>query len=226
MGFPPITKNVILLCAVVFLAQNTFGLEGEEFFNDYLALHSVHSDYFRPYQIFTYPFLHANFQHLLFNALGLWVFGSSVEGIMEPRRFLSFLLVCSLGATAFHLGYLYVTQIEAAAYVNMYGPADPFSAAVLRRIDTPTVGVSGLVFGCMAAAGVLFPNALLYVYFVLPVATKWVVIVFLGYEVIAAVHSFTSESVRENHVAHLAHLGGALAGFVFLRLRVRWRPPH
>lgn len=208
---PPVTKNILIICLLIFLAQNTFGMAGEAFFYDYLALHSVHSDYFRIYQLVTHVFLHAGLGHLLFNLLAILVFGSHLELYMGSKSFLNLLFIGGLGAALFHLTYLYIHQQPMVALLEQVGADTPVYDKIKRVLDVPTVGISGVVFACMAAFAYYFPNAYLYVYFFLPIKAKWVVLIICLYELLVV---FMSDG--DDGVARLAHLGGGAVGWAMV----------
>lgn len=217
----PIVKNILIICGIVFLAERTFGPEGTVFFNKYLALHGFDSDFFRPYQLFTHLFLHANFTHLLLNALALWVFGTQLEVFMGPKHFLNFLVLTGIFAGLVHCLYLYAVQRP----MFLDNP-DPYVVyAYGRYVDIPTVGISGAIFACMAAFALLFPNYVLYVYFVIPIKVKWFILILIGYEVIAlAIRMDRGEYDVIARVAHVAGAGAGAAWTYYWYLRRGWRP--
>jgi membrane associated rhomboid family serine protease len=106
---PLVIKNLLIINVLFFLAQKTIGLQG--FFNmeDFLALHHVKSPLFKPWQLVTHMFLHApnNIMHLIGNMFMLWMFGSILENLWGPKRFLTFYLICGIGAALLHLAFLW-----------------------------------------------------------------------------------------------------------------------
>jgi membrane associated rhomboid family serine protease len=145
---------------------------------------------FRPWQIVTYAFLHANFNHLFFNMLGLWMFGTELEHVWGQRRFVTFYFASVLAAA--------LTQI--AVNVVMGGG--------------PTVGASGGLFGLLLAFAMLFPNRTILLFFVIPMKAKWLALLYGVLELYQGVY------VMNSGVAHFAHLGGMLGGYLTLRY---WR---
>lgn len=213
----------MIVCGIIFLAQKTFGISGMSFINDYLALHSFHSDLFRPHQIITHIFLHANLSHLLLNLLGLWVFGARLEYFMGPKRLLNFLLICAMGAAFAHLIYLYFQQEEITTLLNR-PQTQPFIASnLIRMLNTPTMGISGVVFGCMAAFALLFPNLHLYLYFLIPIQAKWIVLLLFLFEIGSVVQSYIYGT--DDGVARIAHIGGGITGAIFTLNAYKKRPP-
>lgn len=227
---PPVIKNLVIINGLMFLATLTIKNTPFGTLDDIFALHTWQSDLFRPWQFITHMFMHGGFGHLFFNMFALWMFGSILENVWGQKRFLIFYFVCGLGAALSHMIALYfendimVQQFnaiqdttDAAYFIQRYWdqsviPTYENANAVLNaRIDQPTVGASGAVFGCLAAFGYLFPNTYLYLYFFVPVKAKWFVI---GYIVIELVSTFRASA--GDNVAHLAHLGGALFGFLLV----------
>jgi membrane associated rhomboid family serine protease len=189
--FPPIVKNLIILNVLAWIAQ--LSLDSQYNITLKGALWPVGTPMFEPYQIFTSMFLHApsfeQFFHILFNMFALFMFGRVLENVWGAKRFLFFYLACGVGASAAHLAMQYF----------MGG-------------GVPAVGASGAVMGIMVAFGYLFPNTeLMIVPIPIPVKAKWVVI---GYVLLDLFGGFGK--VAGDNVAHFAHLGGALTGFIIV----------
>ena len=146
---------------------------------------------FWPWQLVTYSFLHGGFTHLLFNMFALWLFGVQIENTWGSRRFAVFYFTCVVGAALIQL-------IVASTGGDIY----------------PTVGASGGVFGILLAFGMMFPNQLIYIYFLFPIKAKWFVILYGLLELWAAVTG------TQAGVANFAHLGGMLFGFLLIQY---WR---
>jgi len=210
---PPVIKNLVIINALIFLAEYALGPEVRNNIENLFALHTVQSPLFKPHQLVTYMFLHGNFTHILYNMFALWMFGSVLENYWGPKRFLIFYTVCGIGAAVFHLAVLYREMIPVIQELQLYSP-DSVEAARYNHdfpLNQPTVGASGAVFGCLAAFGYLFPNSLIYLYFFVPVKAKWLV---LGY---AAIELFSGISASAgDNVAHWAHLGGGLVGLLLV----------
>ena len=160
---------------------------------------------FRVWQPLTYMFLHADILHLLFNMYPLWMFGRALEYNLGSRNFLVYYLVCGVGAGLIQLG---VNWAEYAVAVS-----DPMVSqlAVARLAHASTIGASGAVFGLLLAFGMLHPNERLILMFP-PVVlkAKWFVIIYGVIELLAGVNG-------TGNVAHFAHLGGMLFGWLLLR---------
>lgn len=156
-----------------------------------LALWPITSGNFMPWQVLTYAFLHGDFGHLFFNMLGLWMFGSELERLWGQKRFLHFLIAGALAAAAVQLVFTYLIGSR-----------------------TPTVGASGALFALLLGFGMLFPNRIIMPLFPpIPMKAKIFVAVFGALELIFGF-------IGGGGVAHFAHLGGMLGGFLMIRY---WR---
>ena len=204
-------KNLLIINGLVFLAQITIGKQIN--IENTFALHTWQSPLFKPWQFFTHMFMHGDFSHILSNMFALWMFGSILENVWGPKRFLIFYIVCGLGAALCHMGVLYY-QTEQA--INIFNAATYENQLMLRediiiRLREATLGASGAVFGCLAAFGYLFPNTFIYIYFMIPLKAKWFVMIYAGFELFQAVQNSAGDNV-----AHVAHLGGALVGIILV----------
>lgn len=208
---PVVIKNLLIINTLVFLAQVILRQEFD--IDRYFALHTWQSPFFKPWQLITHMFMHGTTEHLIFNMLALWMFGSVLEGVWGPKKFLIFYLLCGLGAALAHMLVLYyemqpivevfktlpVSQQEELLYSNMY------------KLNTATVGASGAVFGCLAAFGFMYPESYIYVYFLVPIKAKWFVILYAAMELFLGIKNSAGDNV-----AHFAHLGGAVVGFLLV----------
>ena len=211
--FPPVVKNLLIINGLVYLLQLTFQNNPSFDFENMIALHDVRSVFFKPHQIVTHLFMHGSFGHIFTNMLALWMFGQTLENHFGSKRFLIFYMVSGLGAALLHLGVLYFEMQPVWEAFLSLPPAQQaeFVQAPNFKINIPTVGASGAVFGCLAAFGYLFPNTPIYVYFLLPIKAKWFVIIYAGLELMMGIRNSAGDNV-----AHFAHLGGALAGFILV----------
>jgi membrane associated rhomboid family serine protease len=216
--FPPVVKNLIIINVLVFIAQETFGASNPYVIENLFALHDVRSVFFKPHQLLSYMFLHGGIDHILFNMIALWMFGSMLENHWGAKRFLQFYILCGIGAGLLHLGVLYIEMKPAWDYIRSFPEEE--QARVIHEnlivvkdiaINMATLGASGAVFGCLAAFGYLFPNSLIYVYFLIPIKAKWFVILYGGLELWLAVRNSAGDTV-----AHFAHLGGAITGIILV----------
>jgi membrane associated rhomboid family serine protease len=209
---PVVVKNLLIINGLVFLAQITFGQNSHQLENLF-ALHDVHSVFFRPHQLVTHLFMHGGFEHIFFNMFALWMFGSILENYLGPRKFLIFYMASGLGAGLLHLGVLYMENAPVMEFFQ-HLPSDQQAELLYSpgfRVNTPTVGASGAVFGCLAAFGYLFPNSLIYLYFFIPIKAKWFVILYAVGELFLGIRNSAGDNV-----AHWAHLGGAIVGFLLV----------
>ena len=205
---PTVVKNLLIINVLLFLATFTLNRFHIDLTN-ILGLHFFKASDFRLYQLVTYMFMHGNFEHLFFNMFALWMFGSTLENIWGSKRFLLFYMVCGLGAGLCQevVQYIeYTTSLVNYATVNMGGHIVPMSA-YLNLMNT--VGASGAIYGLLLAFGMMFPNEYVYLYFLVPIRTKWFII---GMVVIELVSGFYGGG----NIAHFAHLGGMLFGLILI----------
>jgi membrane associated rhomboid family serine protease len=195
---------------LAYLAQVAFGgSEQLNRVNDLFALHHYKSSEYRPYQLITHMFMHGSIFHLLFNMLALWMFGTMIEKVWGPRRFLIFYLICGLGAGLAQMG----------SYAFDFWKIDhaQISLELFTQYQTAlrmncTVGASGAIMGILAAFGYLFPNTKLFIMPIpVPVKAKWAIIGIIALDVFGGV----SKTPNDN-IAHFAHIGGALIGFLIV----------
>jgi membrane associated rhomboid family serine protease len=232
LDLPPVVKNIIMINVLMilanFAASSVFGVD----LNGLLGLYFPASEQFKPLQIVTHMFMHGGFMHIFFNMYALFIFGPILESVWGPKRFLIFYLVCGLGAALTHetvifFQYSHLIQnlspeniqaviSEGAAYLNQGKVfADPDMQSLQILLNTPTVGASGAIFGVLLAFGVLFPNTQLMLLIPpIPIKAKWLV---LGYGAIELVLAVTQPG---SNIAHAAHLGGMLFGYLLIRY---WR---
>lgn len=206
----PIVLNLIIINALAFLAQSVFGgMEQLNRVNDLFALHHYKSTEFRPYQLVTHMFMHGGIFHLLFNMLALWMFGTMIEKVWGPKRFLIFYLVCGLGAALAQMGS-YAFDFWQIDQLNL--SADDYEIYQTNLRIGCTVGASGAIMGVLAAFGYLFPNTKLFIMPIpFPVKAKWAILGIIALDVFGGV----SRTPNDN-IAHFAHVGGALIGFLIV----------
>lgn len=208
----PIVLNLIIINGLVFFAQMAFGGLSENqpsLINDLFALHHYKSSEFRPYQLITHMFMHGGFFHLLFNMLGLWMFGNVLEKVWGSKRFLLFFMICGFVAGISQmLNYVadYYKIDQSLLDVNMM---EQYQLAM--RLNC-TIGASGAVMGILAAFGYLFPNTQLFIMPIpFPVKAKWAIMGIIALDIFGGV-----ANTANDNVAHFAHVGGALAGFLLV----------
>ena len=204
-SLPPVTKNLIIINVIVFLAT----LVNEDFMIGTFALFYPTSQFFHWWQVVTHMFMHGGFWHIFFNMYTLLIFGSVVERYIGPKKFLLFYFVCGLGAVALHFGVEYwqmQSYMEGAALGN---------ATALQRIEaikfTPTVGASGAIYGVLMGYAMLFPESRMTLLFPpVTLSAKWMVVAFAAIELLTGVTGWASG------IAHFAHLGGMLIGWLMI----------
>lgn len=217
-SLPPIVKNLLFINALFFLAT-AFLLRDKLFFAGFeeeglrgvFGLWPINHPNFRPYQVFTHMFTHANFGHIFFNMFSLWMFGRMLENIWGPKRFLLFYLACGIGSAIAHSVVQYFQYQEILAQIDVYKAMGQTEYAdQLLSIPIFAVGASGAVMGVMVAFAYLFPNTELYLYFAIPVKAKWVILALIAFDLFAGLGR------TNTGIAHWAHLGGAATGFIIV----------
>ena len=218
---PPVCKNLLIINVIAFLATYVFRMRGIDL-SDIFGLHFFASDNHYFWQYITYAFFHDNFSHLFFNLFAIWMFGYTLENIWGQKRFIIFCLVSCLGAAlAQQITYYFMySDLVNGVYsgVNIGNGITISTAEFLNNLNT--IGASGVVFGLLAAFGAMFPNSTIYLYFFIPLKTKWFVI---GYIVLELINGISTTS---DGVAHFAHLGGAVAGLILLWFWKRQRDQY
>ena len=206
----PIVLNLIIINVLVYVAQTlTGGLQGSDTTTDLFALHHYKSTYFQPYQVVTHMFMHGGFFHLLFNMFALWMFGTMVERVWGAKKFLIFYFICGLGAAFFQMGS-YAFDWWAVDHAIL---TDDVLVQYQQRLrEQATVGVSGAIMGVLAAFGYLFPNTEMIIFPIpIPIKAKWAIMGMIALDVFGGV-----VKVQGDNIAHFAHIGGALIGFLLV----------
>ena len=211
-SFPPVIKNLIIINALVWVAQLMFKSQD---LTAKLGLWPVESDHFRPYQVVTHMFTHSPDSpfHILFNMFTLYIFGRILENVWGAKRFLFFYLACGIGAAIAHMTVAYFEYKEILEAISRLEAAgNTFEADQLRDLSAYAVGASGAVMGVMVAFAFLFPNTPLYLMFIpIPIKAKWVVIGFIALDLFGGINP-----QQGDNIAHFAHLGGAVTGFIIV----------
>lgn len=192
--FPPFTRMVkalIIITAAVFvvtyLPLRLFGWQSPFIYLGLQPYAVVHRLYL--WQLVTYLFLHGGFFHILFNMFALWMFGPDLEQMWGESEFLKFYLICGIGAGVF----------------------DVVLNTLFGSPNSLTIGASGAIYGLLLAFGLLFPNRPIFIWFIIPIPAKWFVVI------IGAIEFFSEISGPGSGIAHLAHLGGMLVAYLYLR---------
>jgi len=257
---PPVVKNLLIINGLCYLATISF----ETAFNldlvNLMGMHFFRSELFRPYQLVTYMFFHADVMHILYNMFALWMFGYLLENVWGPKRFLTYYVLTGIGAAIIQMGATWwdISSIQSAAVMYSQAPSlDGFIAFVKNhyphyyelegtvrsfimewsmnpgnpafatqsvaytdqlirlQMDVPTIGASGAVYGILLAFGMMFPNMLIFIYFLFPIKAKYLVILYGAIELFSGISRNPSDNV-----AHFAHLGGMIIGFFLI---LYWR---
>jgi len=180
---PPVVKMLLIANVVIYIVSRVSPVIINSYFG--LTPKAVWS-HFMIWQPVTYLFLHGNFWHILFNMFILWMFGSDLERTWGGKEFLKYFLICGVGAGLFNVA------LQPNSYI-------------------PIIGASGAIYGILVGFAVLFPNRMVYIYFLFPVQVKYMV----GFMI--ALEFILSLTGSQGNIAHFAHLGGALVGFLYLK---------
>ena len=209
---PTITKNLLIinvLCWMATMALAKYGID----LNKLFGLHFFLAPSFRIWQLVTYMFLHDGFQHIFFNMFAVWMFGRIMEVQWGSKRFLLFYMLCGIGAgltqeLCQYIHYLLVySQYEVVALSSgLTIPMKTYLDGIL------TVGASGAVYGILLGYGMTFPNNQLFIIPIpFPIKAKWLVTAYVVLELVLGLRNSAADNV-----AHFAHLGGMLAGFLIM----------
>lgn len=247
-NIPQVTKNILLIN--VMLSIVTFLLKGQGIdLASSLGAYYINSPLFEPYQIVSHFFMHGGLMHLFLNMWLLVMLGTFLENIWGPKRFFIFYIISALGAFALYniIGVYQIFELQKSlsAFINIDSlnhiiQSSPYDQQLIDNVNnylnsrniqnnvdidalgkyisfcrTPMVGASGAIFGILAAFGLLFPNTEFLVYFTVPVKAKFLV---GGYFLWELYKSFNG--TQGDNVAHLAHVGGAIAGAIMILI---WR---
>jgi len=187
----PVVKKLIIANVAVFVIQILFSRVFHIYLSSYFGLvpKYVYTK-FTVWQIFSYLFLHGSFFHILINMFVLWMFGCELERYWGSREFLFYYFITGVGAGIFSI----IADLNSTI---------------------PIIGASGAIYGILTAFGIIFPNRLIYIYFIIPIRAKYFVIIF---GIITFLSAFSSSATG---IAHFAHLGGMVIGFIYLKKNIR-----
>jgi membrane associated rhomboid family serine protease len=211
---PPVVKNLLIINGLAFFATIVFGRMGIDVIGRF-GLYLPTSDLFKPFQLVTHLFLHdtSGLGHILGNMFALWMFGTPLENRWGSQRFLLYYFVTGFGAAALHLGVNYWEYVQA---FNLHAATGSGEALYFMQslAMTPTVGASGAVFGLLLGFGMMYPNQQIYLYFLLPIKAKYFVAIYGLFEL------FNGVANSGSSIAHFAHVGGMIFGFLLIK---RWQ---
>lgn len=231
-GLPPVVKNIIMINVLMLLAYYAAGSVFDVNLNAILGLYFPKSEHFMPMQIVTHIFMHGGLWHLFFNMYALFIFGQILEASWGPKRFFIYYMVCGLGAALTHEIVIAVQYYNLAEILDpeqmqrviedgsaLFNEGKVFTNEHMKELqlllNTPTVGASGAVFGILLAFGVLFPNTQLMLLIPpMPIKAKYFVLIY------GAIELYLAVTQPGSNIAHAAHLGGMLFGYLLIRY---WR---
>jgi len=222
---PEVVKNLLILNILMYIIAMLFPAMQE-----YFAMYAITSSSFQPYQIITHMFMHSqqSFMHIFFNMFALYMFGRDAEYSMGAKRFLVFYFITGLGAAFLHqvtgyIEYQYALQQVTAEQLDIVTTqgleaiiagqnfTDPDMAYLNSTMNSRVVGASGAVYGVLVAFGMLFPNRMIMLLIPpIPMKAKYFVLI------MGVIELYLSFSNSSDGVAHFAHLGGALFGFLLI----------
>lgn len=223
----PVVKNLLIVNIIFFIAMLVLGSQLHFDLNNWLAAYYFGSPKFHPWTLITYMFMHAGIDqpmHIFFNMFALFSFGPTLEYAMGSKKFFNFYFICGLGGILLHM---LVQAVEVHQIVGAFTIADPQPEAsylvygpnaqkLWDIYHTPIVGASGAIFGLLIAFGMMFPNLELMIMFIpVPIKAKYIIPMYVLLELYLGF-----KQNPEDHIAHFAHLGGALLGFIMVKI---WR---
>ena len=229
-------KHLIILNVIFFAASSFLGLN----IGNWFALYFPKNDHFGVWQFVTHMFMHGGFMHILFNMYALWAFGSPLEQMWGRNKFIFFYFSAGIGAGLIYTGVNYFQfnsiyndligigmqagDIQSLLETGRYnsGLLDMIPEKKLSDIynlyNTPAVGASGAIYGVLVAFGMSFPNAKLALIFLpVPIAAKYFIPVLIGLDLFSGVTGFSIFSGSGGGIAHFAHIGGAIIGFIMMK---------
>lgn len=239
-NLPTVVKNLLIINGIFFLVKVTgLGNFGGVDMDHWLGLHYFASPLFKPWQLITHMFMHGGLLHLALNMFGLFMFGPPLEYRWGSKRFLIFYMLTGIGAALFYSG------VHVFEYQRLVGHMDPGAVALVRSegaelwmslrnytdpdmgrlnqlLNMPMVGASGALYGVLLAFGLTFPETPLIMFpLPIPIKARYFVFIFAGLSIFNAIQNNPNDNV-----AHLAHLGGMVVGYILLKLwdRPRARP--
>ncbi len=233
----PTVKQLLIINIIFFLG--TFLSLNSEFIYSLFGLYFPENTNFKFWQILTHMFMHGNLPHILVNMFALWMFGSSVESILGSKNFLFFYLTCGLGAAVSQLAFLYYNYyVDLEFFVNNgYESAEIIKilnnkskpeinslvnnigiekvASIFSNFNSTMVGASGAIMGILVAFAMFFPESKLMLLFLpIPIKAKYFIPAIIIMDLFSAI---TGQAIfSPSNTAYVAHLGGALTGFIIM----------
>ena len=238
-NLPPVTKNLLILNVLFFLASNILESKGINI-SQLLGAHYFNSLLFKPFQIITHMFMHSltDYFHIIFNMLLLVMFGGHLERIWGPKKYFVFYFLCGLGAIALYntIGVWQIVELKELLIMDGYdllslnnkiynenydlisinsNKSNQLLNEYILKTNSTIVGASGAIFGLLSGFALLFPNTKLMLLFPpIPIKAKYLI---GGYLILETYNSFFNTN---DQIAHLAHVGGAIVGIIIV---IIWR---
>lgn len=208
-AIPPVTRNIIIINFLIWIISEL----SHDFMYEKFALFYPKSPFFHWWQFVTHMFMHGGFWHVFFNMFTLYMFGSVLERVWGPKKYLLFYFVTGLGAAALHTGVEWMQCLHWEHIVNTGAAADAIAAnrSIQALCMTPTVGASGAIYGLLLGYAMLFPDSRMTLLFPpITLKAKWFVLIF------AVIELLTGVTGVGGGIAHFAHLGGMLFGLILI----------
>ena len=216
-SIPTITKNLLIINILAFLAYVVLRTRGVDL-NDIFGLHFFLASRFHIYQLFTYMFMHGGWDHIFFNMFALWMFGCVMERVWGPKKFLFYYIFCGIGAgiiqeiTQYVELYSILSGQPGVGFTTLFSSAWSDASLAESLNAWTTVGASGAIYAILLAFGMTFPNERIFIFpLPIPIKAKWFVMAYVAIEL------FSALGTSSDNVAHFAHLGGMLFGFLLIR---------
>ncbi|MBC6109142.1 rhomboid family intramembrane serine protease [Pedobacter fastidiosus] len=226
---PPVVKNLLIINILFFIATWLLGQKGIDL-GTYLGAYYFNSPKFEIWQPITYMFMHGGIAHIFFNMFALYSFGTILESKWGTKKFIIFYLITGLGALLLQWAVQAFEVYQITGHIldqgqiplemlfrGQYNPNlfnESQSATLAGIYFGPMVGASGAIFGLLVAFGMLYPNAELLIMFIpVPVKAKYIIPIYILVELSLGVAQIQGDSI-----AHYAHLGGALIGFILVKI--------
>jgi len=217
----PVVKNLLiinLICFIPYIVLSSNDYDNKVVSN--MGLFYFNSPHFKVWEIITYMFFHGGWEHILFNMLALFMFGPILEYAIGGVRFFNLYFICGIGAALFQM---VVQAVEVHAIIGsftLYPDLPNLDQAAVDKLQGiyagPVIGASGAIFGVVVAFAMLYPDMELMILFIpVPVKAKYLIPVYVIIELISGFGQFSGDNV-----AHFAHIGGALLGFIMIKI---WR---
>jgi rhomboid-like protein len=230
-NLPPVIKQIVIACVVLFIGTSLLQMRQVYDLNQVLSMHYPSAPFFKPWQIITHMFMHGSIAHLVFNMFGLITMGTVLENILGSKRFLMLFFYSGLGSIALHLMVqvyevhhltgLWLPTLQDLG-LNIDGDKIYSTGQLIKtkaQLDAiagmyfqTLMGASGAIYGVVVAFAYLFPNTeLMFMFIPYPIKAKYLVPIIIGLDLFLGLSNFQGDPI-----AHYAHLGGAITGFLLV----------